>query len=150
MSKHLLKRFLLVLLITNSNSSFADQTFSFKSPSFSGIGYSSHIQTIENTETTRRQALEAKRLQDAKDAAAEAKNTNLSKFLNNFESRVYAQLSTQLVNNLFGENPQNSGTVTIEGNTIQYIKTADMISMTVTAANGSVTQVEIPIGQLKF
>jgi curli production assembly/transport component CsgF len=89
-------------------------------------------------------------LQDAKDAAALAKNTNLSKFLNNFESRVYAQLSTQLVNNLFGENPQNSGTVTIEGNTIQYTKTADMISMTVTASDGSITQVQIPIGQLKF
>jgi curli production assembly/transport component CsgF len=133
-----------------ASTAHAEQTFQFKSPSFNGIGYSSHVQTIENTETTRRAAIDAKRLQDAKDAAAAAKNTNLQKFLNNFESRVYAQLSTQLVNNLFGENPQNSGTVTIEGNTIQYTKTVDMISMTVTAADGSITQVQIPIGQLKF
>ena len=132
MLKHHLRKFLrgLLLVSLSSNLAYAEQTFQFKSPSFTGIGYSSHVQTIENTETTRKQAIEAARLQAAKDAAAADKNTNLSKFLNNFESRVYAQLSTQLVNNLFGENPQNSGTVTIEGNTIQYTKTLDMISLT--------------------
>ena len=152
MLKHHLRKFLrgLLLVSLSSNLAYAEQTFQFKSPSFTGIGYSSHVQTIENTETTRKQAIEAARLQAAKDAAAADKNTNLSKFLNNFESRVYAQLSTQLVNNLFGENPQNSGTVTIEGNTIQYTKTLDMISLTVTSADGSLTQVQIPIGQLKF
>ena len=138
-----------VLLLVTSNA-YAELIFQFKSPSFNGIGYSSHVQTIENTEQTRKKAIEDAKLQTAKDAAAAAKNTNLQKFLNNFESRVYAQLSTQLVNNLFGENPQNSGTVTIEGNTIQYTKTADTISMTVTAEDGTITQVEIPIGTLKF
>lgn len=145
----LLKK-LIVLMVITSNYCYAEQVFQFKSPSFNGVGYSSHVQTIENTEFTRKQAIETAKLQAAKDAAAEAKNNNLTKFLNNFESRVYAQLSTQLVNNLFGENPQNSGTVTIEGNTIQYTKTADMISMTVTGADGNITQVTIPIGQLKF
>ena len=144
----LTKKIALLLLI--SSNVYAEQVFQFKSPSFSGIGYSSHVQTIENTETSRKKAIEDAKLQAAKDAAAAAKNTNLQKFLNNFESRVYAQLSTQLVNNLFGENPQNSGTVTIEGNTIQYVKTVDTISMTVTGADGTITQVEIPIGTLKF
>ena len=145
-----MKKTIAGLILLTSNLVCAEQLFTFKSPSFTGVGYSSHVQTIENTETSRKQAIEAARLQAAKDAAAEAKNTNLSKFLNNFESRVYAQLSTQLVNNLFGESPQNSGTVTIEGNTIQYTKTADMISLNVTAADGTLTQVQIPIGQLKF
>ena len=145
-----MKKIIVGLILLISNLVYAEQLFTFKSPSFSGIGYSSHVQTIENTEFTRKQALEAARLQAAKDAAAAAQNTNLSKFLNNFESRVYAQLSTQLVNNLFGENPQNSGTVTIEGNVIQYTKTADQISLNVTAADGTLTQVQIPIGQLKF
>ena len=141
---------IIILLLFMFSNVQAEQSFSFKSPAFSGIGYSSHVQTIENTETTRKQALEAQKLQDAKDAAALAKNTNLNKFLNNFESRVYAQLSTQLINNLFGENPQNSGTVQIEGNTITYTKTADQISMTITGANGNVTQVTIPVGSLTF
>ena len=139
-----------IVLLLVASTAYAEQTFQFKSPSFSGIGYSSHVQTIENTEATRKKAIEDAKLQAAKDAAAAAKNTNLAKFLNNFESRVYAQLSTQLVNNLFGENPQNSGTVTIEGNTIQYVKTADTISLTVTGADGTITQVDIPVGTLKF
>ena len=141
-------RSLIFLLITTN--AYAELTFQFKSQSFNGIGYSSHVQTIENTEQSRKKAIEDAKLQAAKDAAAAAKNTNLQKFLNNFESRVYAQLSTQLINNLFGENPQNSGTVTIEGNTIVYTKTADMISLSITAADGTITQVEIPIGTLKF
>jgi curli production assembly/transport component CsgF len=139
-----------LLLILASNVNAAQLDFNFKSPAFSGIGYSSHVQTLENTETSRKKAIDDKRLADIKEAAALAKNTNLQKFLNNFESRVYAQLSTQLVNNLFGENPQNSGTVEIEGNTIQYVKTTDMVSLSVTDINGNITQVEIPIGQLKF
>jgi len=145
-----MKKIIISLLILTSNLVYAEQTFQFKSPSFNGVGYSSHVQTIENTEYTRTQAILAAQKQAAIDAATAAGNTNLAKFLNNFESRVYAQLSTQLVNNLFGENPQNSGTVTIEGNTIQYTKTADQISMTVTDTSGNQTQVQIPIGTLKF
>ena len=139
-----------IALTSLTQTSQAELSFGFKSPAFSGVGYSSHVQTIENTERVRRDAIDAKRLQDAKDAAAAAGNTNLAKFLNNFESRVYAQLSSQLVNNLFGENPQNSGTVVIQGNTITYNKTGDEINLTVVAANGSVTQIIIPIAQFKF
>jgi len=127
-----------------------EQQFQFKSPSFTGVGYSSHVQTIENTEKTRKDAIETKKFQEAKDAAAALNNTNLVKFLNNFESRVYAQLSSQLVNNLFGENPQNSGIVTISGNTIRYSKSGDEINLTVTGQDGSVTQVIIPVAQFKF
>jgi curli production assembly/transport component CsgF len=138
------------MMVVSLNVNATELDFGFKSPTFSGVGYSSHVQTIENTEYTRKQAIEAAKKQAAIDAATAAGNTILAKFLTNFESRVYAQLSTQLVNNLFGENPQNSGTVTIEGNTIQYTKSSDQISMTVTDANGNVTQVQIPIGQLSF
>jgi hypothetical protein len=142
---------LLVALIAISPSSWSTELgFGFKSPAFNGIGYSSHVQTIENTEFSRKKAIDDKRLQDAKDAAAAANNTMLQKFLTNFESRVYAQLSTQLINNLFGENPSDHGTITIEGNTIQYVKTDNDVTLTVTDPAGNVTTVTIPIGQFKF
>jgi hypothetical protein len=142
---------LLVVLIAISTSAWSAQLdFGFKSPAFSGIGYSSHVQTIENTEFSRKKAIDDKRLQDAKDAAAAANNTMLQKFLTNFESRVYAQLSTQLINNLFGENPSDHGTITIEGNTIQYVKTDTDVTLTVTDPAGNVTTVTIPIGQFNF
>jgi curli production assembly/transport component CsgF len=139
---------MIIAIVTTTSK--AELSFSFKSPAFSGIGYSSHVQTIENTERVRKDAIEATRLQTAKDAATAANNTNLVKFLNNFESRVYAQLSSQLVNNLFGENPKESGSVVISGNTIKYSKTGDEINLTVTGQDGSVTQVIIPIAQFKF
>jgi len=139
-----------IALMTLTKTSQAELVQTFKSPAFNGISYSAHVQTIENSEKTRRDAIEAAKLQAAKDAAAAAGNTNLAKFLNNFESRVYAQLSSQLVNNLFGENPKNSGTVVISGNTISYSKNGDEISLTVVGADGSVTQITIPIAQFKF
>ena len=145
-----MKKLLLSVILISHSALATELDFGFKSPAFSGIGYSSHVQTIENTEFSRKKAIEDKIEADRKEAEALAKNSNLQKFLNNFESRVYAQLSTQLVNNLFGENPQNSGTVTIEGNTIQYVKTADSVNLTVTDANGNLTTIEIPLGQLKF
>jgi curli production assembly/transport component CsgF len=145
------KKLLILSIVTLAASSAnAQLAFSFRSPAFNGVGYSSHVQTIENTERIRHDAIDAQRLQAAKDAAAAVNNTNLSKFLNNFESRVYAQLSSQLVNNLFGENPQNSGTVIVQGNTIQYNKTGDEINLTVTGQDGSVTQIIIPVAQFKF
>jgi curli production assembly/transport component CsgF len=139
-----------VIAMMTTATSKAELAFSFKSPAFSGIGYSSHVQTIENTERVRKDAIESAKLQAAKEAATAANNTNLVKFLNNFESRVYAQLSSQLVNNLFGENPKESGTVVISGNTIKYSKTGDEINLTVTGQDGSVTQIIIPIAQFKF
>jgi curli production assembly/transport component CsgF len=145
-----MKSTILLIAILISNPAFAELVFQFKSPAFSGIGYSSHVQTIENTERTRKEAAINKVLQDAKDAAAEAKNTNLQKFLNNFESRVYAQLSSQLVSTLFGENPKESGVVNLEGNTIRYSKTNEEINLTVTGKDGSVTEIIIPVGQFKF
>lgn len=147
-----MKKTLLIIatLILTANNSNAELVHQFRSPSFNGIGYSSHVQTIENTERTRKDAESAKVLQAAKDAAAEAKNTNLQKFLNNFESRVYAQLSSQLVNSLFGENPQNTGTVQLEGNKITYSKSNDEINLTVVGQDGSVTEINIPVGQFKF
>ena len=128
------------------SSAYAELVQTFKSPAFNGISYSAHVQTIENTEKTRKDAIESAKLQAAKDAAAAANNTNLAKFLNNFESRVYAQLSSQLVSNLFGENPKNSGSLMLEGNKIDYTKTVDQISLTVTDKNGNITQILIPVG----
>jgi len=80
--------------------------FGFKSPSFSGVGTSSHYLTIDSQEQTKKDALKAeiKALADAAKRAEE--NTTLARFIKNFESRIYAQLSRQLVDSLFGETLQ--------------------------------------------
>ena len=129
----------------------ADQiTHKFKSPSFNGVGTSSHYLTIQNQEFTRKMTIkeEIKALQE--EIEREKENSTLARFLRNLESRVYAELSRQLVNNLFGEIPSESGTITLEGNTIVYSSDGITLTLTITEADGTVTSITIPIGTFTF
>ena len=124
--------------------------YSFKSPSFNGSGYSSHILTIENQETTRR-AQVAKDIQAALDKAkADASNTNIAKFMNNLESRIYAQISQNLSTAMFANGGSNSGTMNFEGNTIFWTKDSSSIYLNVTDTTGNQTQVTVPLGSFQF
>jgi len=122
----------------------------FKSPSFNGVGTSSHYLTIENQEFSRKLTIkeEIKALQD--EIEREKENSTLARFMRNLESRVYAELSRQLVNNLFGETPQSSGTITLEGNTIEYTSDGVTLTLKITEADGTVTEITIPIGTFTF
>ena len=129
----------------------ADQiVHKFKSPSFSGIGTSSHWLTIENQEFSRKLTIkeEIKALQD--EIEREKENSTLARFMRNLESRVYAELSRQLVNNLFGETPSSSGTITLEGNTIEYTSDGVTLTLKITEADGTITEITIPIGTFTF
>ena len=129
----------------------ADQiVHKFKSPSFNGQGTSSHYLTIENQEFSRKLTIkeEIKALQD--EIEREKENSTLARFMRNLESRVYAELSRQLVANLFGETPSESGTITLEGNTIVYTSDGVTLTLTITEADGTVTSITIPIGTFTF
>jgi len=125
-------------------------THKFKSPSFNGIGTSSHYLTIENQEHSRKLTIkeEIKALQE--EIEREKENSTLARFMRNLESRVYAELSRQLVNNLFGETPQSSGTITLEGNTIVYTSDGTTLTLTITEQDGTITTIVIPIGTFTF
>lgn len=138
------------LCLLSLTATAAPLDFGFKNPSFSGIGFSSHVLTIENQESTRKKALEDK-IQAAIDkAAADAKNTNLQKFLNNLESRIYAQISQNLATAMFASGGSNSGTLNFEGNTIFWTKDSTNVYLTVTDTVGNQTQITVPLGQFQF
>ena len=122
----------------------------FKSPSFSGQGYSAHVMTIENQEFSRKKAIDDKRAADERQIQRDLANTNLSKFMKDVESRIYAQLSKQLVDSMFGEESGDSGTVTFEGTTISYVKDTENVALTILDANGSETIITVPIGDFTF
>ena len=106
--------------------------YNFKSPAFNGVGYSSHVLTIENQERTR-QKERADKIQAAIDKAeADAKNTNLSKFLSNLESRIYAQISQNVATAMFANNSCNvsqsstcTGSITFQGSNISWRRVAN-------------------------
>jgi len=144
--------FILFTLIFSQIQNLAadEMVFKFKSPSFSGIGTSSHYLTIENQQFNRKEALkeEIKALQEAIERDKE--NTTLARFIRNLESRIYAQLSRQLVENLFGETASTEGTITLEGNTIAYTSDGDFITLTITDETGGTTVITLPIGNFTF
>ena len=128
----------------------------FKSPSFSGIGQSAHYLTIENQEKSRRDKI-AQDIEDKiKQAEREAENTTLAKFLRNVESRIYAQIAKQLVENMFSNGTASDyGTFAIEGNTVTYERMVgedgvDFIRLTIVSSYGTTTTLDIPIGTGSF
>ena len=125
-------------------------TFKFKNPSFSGVNTSSHYLTIENQEVNRKMTIKAeiKALQD--EIERDKENTTLARFIRNLESRIYAQLSRQLVENLFGETPSDSGTLELEGNTIEYSIVDGIITLTITDPDGNITTIQLPVGDFSF
>ena len=129
-----------------------EMTHKFKNPSFSGEGTSSHYLTIENQEFSRKEAIREEIKAYVEDLEREADNTTLARFIRNLESRIYAQLSRQLVDSLFGETASEFGTLELEGNTIEYSVSADgtMITLKVTDAEGNVTEITVPIGSFTF
>ena len=93
----------------------------FKNPSFSGIGTGAHYLTIENQEHARKKAIEDALEAARKAAEREADNSTLAKFIRNLESRIYAQMAKQLVENMFSnDNPVRFGSFTLEGNVVTY------------------------------
>ncbi len=124
--------------------------FTFKSPAFNGQGYSSHVLTIENQEQTRRKAAEDKIQAALEKEATEKKNSNISKFMNNLESRIYAQISQNLATAMFADGGATSGTLNFEGNTIFWTKDSSNIYLTVTDTVGTQTTITVPLGQFIF
>ena len=134
--------------------------FGFSNPSFSGVGFSSHALSIAQLEHNRQKEID----EDAANAAAKIARTEansiLNKFLTNVESRIYAQLSKQLVDNMFGIcDPgvktcvtTDSGTAVVEGATIVWIRdsTLGTITLTITAEDGTTTTISVPIEGFGF
>ena len=141
---------ILILGILSQNIKADQIVHKFKSPSFNGIGTSSHYLTIENQEFSRKLTIkeEIKALQD--EIEREKENSTLARFMRNLESRVYAELSRQLVNNLFGETPSDSGIIELEGNIIEYTSDGVTLTLKITEADGTVTEITIPIGTFTF
>ncbi|MDB4335815.1 curli assembly protein CsgF [bacterium] len=158
-----LKTVMLVVLFTLSllnTSILADQLdFGFKNPAFSGNGYSNHVLSIDQLQSQRKKANEDEAKSAASAAERAEKNTTINKFIANVESRIYANLSKQLVDNMFGAGCDSetttcptSGTSTVEGATIYWIKdtTTEIITLTITDENGTVTTMSVPIGDFVF
>ena len=122
----------------------------FKSPSFSGEGTSSHYLTIENQETNRRQAIQDEIASLQEQMEREKTNTVEARFMRNLTSRIYANLARQIESSLFGETTNKFGSMELDGNTIEYEITDETVRVTITDAEGNVTEVLVPLNGFTF
>lgn len=158
MKKIKIEDFILIsMLIFAMSSVSADEIkFGFKNPSFSGQGTGAHYLTIDNIENTRKKAIEDALEAARKAAEREANNSTMAKFIRNLESRIYAQMSKQLVESMFSNDGSvRFGSFTLEGNVVTYeVLTnedgSEYIKMTIVDSDGTETVIEIPVGTGNF
>ncbi|MNI72843.1 Curli production assembly/transport component CsgF [compost metagenome] len=67
-------------------------------------------------------------------------------FARQLQSRLLSALSSQLIDAIFGENPQERGTFTLGGQTVTFFR--DLESVTITITNdetGEITTIVVPL-----
>jgi hypothetical protein len=148
---------LLLVLVAMPAAAFATEIIhEFKSPAFSGIGYSSHVLTIEQLENNRKQKIQDEQKAAVEKADRDLKSTNAYKFKNNLESRIYAQLSKQISDSIFGESATGAdsdwvSSATPFGDTIKWKRLDDRIYVKVTNSNNDVVaEFDVPVGEFAF
>jgi hypothetical protein len=157
---------ILITIILTTICQASELTFGFKNPAFSGIGYSTHVLSIEQLQFQREQGVTDDKTAAEKAAARAAGNTTLAKFVTNVESRIFANLSKQMVDNMFGTNctpsddeipdieecPDDGEATLPDGSIVRWIRddTAKTITLTVIDAAGGITELIVPIGDFKF
>jgi len=148
-----MKLFILMLgVLAYTNVYASELTHSFKNPAFSGTGYSNHVLAIDQLQNQRKKEREDEAKALAREAEREAENSTLAKFLKNVESRIYANISKNLVDGMFEDDGATSGTAEIEGATITWNKdlTSDTITVIIVEEDGTTTELTVPLTGFGF
>ena len=142
----------LAFAIASSPIQASELTQEFSNPSFSGIGQSNHYLATEQLQFQRKEEIRKNEERKLRDAERDEKNEVINKFIANVESRIYANLSKQLVDNMFASDGASTGTAEIEGATIFWERDTDLgtISIRITEADGTVTTLTVPVGDFGF
>ncbi len=157
--KSLFYTIILTSFLSCIQASASELNWSFKSPAFHyGNGYSTHVLSVEQLQYNRKKERDEKAASEAAKAIRDAENTTLAKFLKNVESRIYATLSKQLVDNMFATCDETTttcpttGTAEVDGASIYWVKdtTAETITIQITQSDGSFTELTVPIGDFNF
>jgi curli production assembly/transport component CsgF len=112
-----------------------DLTYQPINPSFGGNPFnSSHLLGIANAQN------------DYKDPRATSSGGSQADiFARQLQSRLLSALSSQIVDAIFGENPQESGTISFGGQTIQFVRGLENVTLTISNDDsGETTTIVVP------
>jgi curli production assembly/transport component CsgF len=126
---------LLVWIVAAASSvSAQDLVYEPVNPSFGGNPFNSaHLLGIANAQN------------DFRDPRATSNSSQADIFARQLQSRLLSALSSQIVDAIFGENPQERGTIRFGGQTIDFVRGLDAVTLTITNdETGEVTEIVIP------
>ena len=111
-----------------------DLTYQPIDPSFGGNPFNSaHLLGVANAQN------------DYKDPNATTTNSQADIFARQLQSRLLSALSSQIVDAIFGDNPQERGTISFGGQTIDFVRGLTEVTLTITNdETGEVTTIVIP------
>ena len=111
-----------------------DITYQPVNPTFGGNPFNSaHLLGLANAQNKER------------DPAAQATNSQADIFARQLQSRLLSALSSQIVDAIFGDNPQERGTISFGGQTIVFVRGLEDVTLTITNDDtGEVTTIVVP------
>lgn len=127
-----------VVLAAAGGSVAQDMVYTPINPSFGGSPLnSSHLLGLANAQRT----ATARTPPDTDPTNPGSSDADL--FIRQLQSRLLSGLASQVTEAIFGENPQDSGTVTFGDTSITFERTADSIRLIITDPTG-VTEIVVP------
>jgi|SRR6185312_5964293 len=70
--------------------------------------------------------------------------SNVDLFIQQLQGRLLSALASQVTDAIFGDNPQDHGTIQFGDTSVEFTRTLDSISLTITAGDGTVTTIVVP------
>ena len=81
-----------------------------------------------------------------KDPNSSTSSSQADIFARQLQSRLLSSLSSQIVDAIFGENPQESGVVCFGGQTIEFFRSLDSVTLIITNDDtGEETRIVVPL-----
>ena len=134
------------LMLVTSAAHASELVYTPVNPTFGGSPYnSSHLLSIASAQRSATAS-------DAKSSSATGSssgttndNTTADLFVSQLQSRLLSALASQVTEAIFGDDPQDSGTITFGDTEITFDQTGNSIALTITDfTDGTVTHIEVP------
>ncbi len=105
------------------------------SPTFGGNPFNSnHVLGVANANN------------DTRDPRATNSNSQADIFARQLQSRLLSALSSQIVDAIFGDNPQEQGTISFGGQTIEFFRSLDEVTLVIrNDETGEETRIVVPL-----
>lgn len=105
------------------------------SPTFGGNPFNSnHVLGVANANN------------DTRDPRAASSNSQADIFARQLQSRLLSALSSQIVDAIFGDNPQEQGIISFGGQTIEFFRSLDDVTLIIrNDETGEETRIVVPL-----